>query len=130
MAVFIPIVIPNAGAAIAAQAAGRQRTANCTAWIPGYQHDGASVDQMRHYAGCINWLHPAPSDDTASLWLKTAIIAAFIGIGIGIWWMKDDRLFDTWYGRSIDGSFAGAFCGSAAVATCAAVYYSAKYLVA
>ena len=130
MAVIIPIVIPNVGAAIAAQVAARQRTADCTAFIPGYQHYGASVDKMRYYAGCIDWLHPAPSDDTSSMCFKTAILAAFIGVGIGIWWMKDDLVFDTWYGRSIAGAFAGAACGLAAVATCAAIYYSAKYLVA
>jgi hypothetical protein len=124
------VVVSGVTAMLVAQTAARQRTADCVAWLPGYQHDVASVDQMRYYASCVEWLHPVPLNDAQHLWVKTAILAGFVGIGIGIWWSRNDSVFNTWYGRALFGGFYGSLSGMCAVGAAAAVYYGARYLVA
>ena len=128
MAIIIPVIIPNYGAIIAMQMAERKRAADCSAWMPGYLNDGASVEQMRYYAGCINLLYPAPHDNTTSLWVKAGILAAFIGVAVGIFAMRNYD--DFWLPvRILVGAFFGGFAGAFAVANVAAVYYMAKFII-
>ena len=128
MAIIIPVITPNYGAIIAMQMAERKRAADCSAWMPGYLNDGASVEQMRYYAGCINLLYPAPYDNITSLWIKAGILAAFIGVAVGIWVMRQDDNFGLLVSILL-GAFFGSFAGAFAVATVAAIYYGAKYLM-
>jgi hypothetical protein len=127
--VGIVVVIPSPGAAIAAQMAAQKRTDDCLAWIPGYKHDLASIEQMQYYASCVQWLHPISTNNTQVLWFKAAIFAVFLGSVIGIWCMQKSDVFETWYARALCGGLIGACVGPTVVLTCASAYYGFLYLL-
>ena len=128
MAVIIPILIPSGGAAIAAQVAARQKSAECSAWLPSFRHDAATIEQMRYYASCVEWLYPTATG-SVHLWFKALILSSFVGLAIGIWVGRKSTLFDTWYGRAVWFGGLGSMIGPAAVFICTAAFHAALYLV-
>ena len=66
----------------AAEAASR---AECIAFVPTYQHAGATLEQIHYYAYCAQKLYPEPhdSDRDIIIMLKVALILIFIGAGVG-----------------------------------------------
>lgn len=101
----------NANAAAANAAAARAKRIACMKYVPGYQHDRATVAEMRQYAECVEILHPEPLTGAEALWIKAAILACFIGIGVGsrIGW-KDGGL-----GDAVFFGFVGAIVAPCAV---------------
>lgn len=74
----------NATAAnIAAQEAARKA---CAALVRGYEHDRATVEEMREYAGCINRLHPTPMQPGDLMIWKVVVLVLLFGTLAGIVW--------------------------------------------
>lgn len=70
-------------AANSAQAAAAARRAECAVKVQGYQHDKATVAEMRQYADCIESLHPDPVVISPGFVLAvtaTLLVAIVIGI--------------------------------------------------
>jgi hypothetical protein len=65
-------------AANSAQAAAAARRAECAVTVKGYQHDKATVAEMRQYADCIDALHPDP----IQLGIGTLVVCSVLLAGI------------------------------------------------
>ena len=101
------------GQGSAAKAAASDTVAKaCLALMPGYQHDKATVAEMREYAGCIERLHPLPTPGSDLSMAKAAVVIMFAAIALGIAWeRKHHALSDSWPGAIIGGSLIGLFFG-------------------
>jgi hypothetical protein len=84
--------------------ASRAQDQACRTTIKGFVAEGATVPEMRTYAGCVQRMHPDPIPDKTRIAIKSGILILFLGIAAGIWW-----------GRSTgEGSLWGAACGAVA----------------
>lgn len=70
-----------AAANVAAQEAARKA---CMAYVRGYEHERATVTEMREYAGCIERLHPVPLEPGDMLTMKIAVAVFLVGMAVGV----------------------------------------------
>ena len=91
----------NSAAILAQQQAERAARVACEAMMPAYTHHGASVDQMRVYAECVDKLYPLPMATGDTIALKIAVVFLFVGVIVGAWKERN----------SWDGPIMGAFTG-------------------
>jgi hypothetical protein len=98
----------SAAAAVAARAA---KVTACTQFVQGYQHDRATVAEMREYAGCVEAPHPTPVSDSTALGIKAAIVIVLVCMVIGA--IRGDT-FDSGIG---DRAFAAFFWAAGAAGT-------------
>jgi hypothetical protein len=116
-----------AAANAAAQEAGRKA---CMAFVRGYEHDRATVIEMREYASCIDRLHPAPLEAGDLMVLKVVVAVLLIGAVLGVRreWRNSFRS-----GR-IDavlwGSLLGLCVSGGGVLLAAGVWFGGKVLLA
>lgn len=123
------IVGASTGAAIAQAQAREAESKACMAYVRGYDHERATVEEMRSYAGCIDRLHPEPmSADAITAW-KVMIVILFVGVVIGIVRSVRNRstFSDGVFGAVLFGCISGfivTFIGILAVAgVCAGVAF-------
>jgi len=65
---------------------------DCADWMSSYTHQGATLDQKRLYAQCVQALYPAPIEDAMTIWLKVGIVLTIALTLGGIWWgMRQTR---------------------------------------
>ena len=74
----------NAQAAAANAAAQEAARKACMAYVRGYEHDRATVSEMREYAGCIERLHPAPLEPGDLMVWKVVVAVLLVGMVVGI----------------------------------------------
>lgn len=119
----------NATAAnIAAQDAARKA---CAALVRGYEHDRATVSEMREYAGCIARLHPEPMSGDELVAAKLAVAVIFAAMVAGIVWERRERMVsDGWFGAVLGGSFIGGIFGATGLLVVAGVWFGVKLLMA
>jgi hypothetical protein len=74
----------NVSAAAANAAAEESARKACMAVVRGYEHDRASVAEMREYAGCIDRLYPTPMVPGDLMVWKVVVAVLLIGMAIGM----------------------------------------------
>lgn len=120
----------NAQAA-AANAAAQEAARNaCMAYVRGYQHDRATVAEMREYAGCIDRLHPAPLEPGDMMVWKIVVFVLLVGMAAGA--VREWR--DSYNGGYIEavlfGSLIGLCFSGGAMLLVAGVWFGVKLLLA
>ena len=117
-----------ANAQAAAQEAARKA---CMAYVRGYEHDRATVTEMREYAGCIDRLHPASMTDEALGVAKFAVLVIFAAMVAGVVWGRRERMLgDGWFVAVFFGSLVGGLCGAAGLLVVAGVWFGVRLLLA
>ncbi len=100
------------------------------AYVKGYEHDRATVTEMREYAVCIDRLHPAPLEPGDLMLWKIVVAVLLIGMVAGI--VREWR--DSLSGGPIEATLMGAAMGlcvsSGGVLLVAGVWFGAKLLLA
>mgnify|MGYP003434270500 CR=1 FL=1 len=116
------IAITSAANAAAQEAARKA----CMAYVRGYEHDRATVSEMREYAGCIERLHPAPLEPGDLMVWK--VVVAVLLVGMVVEWR------DSFRGGPIEATLMGAMIGlcvsGGGVLLVAGVWFGAKLLLA
>ena len=90
----------------------------CLAFVRGYNHDVATVEEMREYAGCIEKLHPADPVGNDLLVVKIIILIIFATTIGGVFYEKKHKVWlsDGWVGAILMGGAAGLCAGLVGVA--------------
>ena len=84
----------------------------CTIYVRGYEHDRATVSEMREYAGCIERLHPVPITEEALVLAKFAMVVILGAIAAGVVWEYRERTLNYgWFGTVLWGSLVGLVVG-------------------
>lgn len=86
--------VASAQAAAASAAAHAARVAQCKTVLPNFNAQGATVSEMREYAGCVETLHPTEIGADATVALKILFVAALAGATFAIWRERQDRYTD------------------------------------
>lgn len=125
----------NAQAAAANAAAQEAARKACMAYVRGYEHDLATVSEMREYAGCIDRLHPEPMAEEALGVAKFAVLVMFAAIVAaivaGIVWERRERsISDGWFGAVFCGSLIGLLVGACGLLAVAGVWFGVRLLLA
>ncbi len=122
----------NAQAAAANVAAQEAKRKACMAYVRGYEHDRATVEEMREYAGCIDRLHPESMLTEGQLVAaKCAVLFVFAWIVVGVIWERRNKsLSEGWFGAVVGGSVIGMCFAVAALLFLAGVYFGVKLLLA
>jgi hypothetical protein len=75
----------STAAAAAANAAAQEAARKaCMAYVQGYEHERATVTQMREYAGCISRLHPTPLEPGELMAWKIVVAVLLVGMVVGV----------------------------------------------
>ena len=108
----------NSTAAAANAIAQEASRKACLAFVRGYNHDVATVEEMREYAGCIEKLHPADPVGNDLLVIKIIILIIFATTIGGIFYEKKHKawLSEGWVGAILMGGAAGLCAGLVGVA--------------
>ena len=94
--------------AVAANAAAQEAIRKaCMAYVRGYEHDRATVSEMREYAGCIDRLHPASIEPYDLMVWKVVVAVLLVGIVVGI--VRELR--DPYSGGPIEAALFGSLMG-------------------
>ena len=56
----------------------------CMAYVRGYEHDRATLTEMREYAGCIGRLHPKPIETGDLMAWKVVVAVLLVGLAVGV----------------------------------------------
>jgi hypothetical protein len=81
------IVSANTANAAAANAEAQKAAyAACMSFVRGYEHDKATVQEMREYAGCIERLQPDPRSNQELMAEKACVLFMFLAIIGGVVW--------------------------------------------
>lgn len=113
----------NANAAAANAAAARAKRIACMKYAPGYEHDTATVTEMRQYAECVEILHPEPMTGGEVVWVKAAIVVGLVGAVAVAWrWGREEGFF-TGVAGFLLGGIGSAFAVGAVWLLIAAVRY-------
>ena len=121
----------NAQAAAANAAAQEAARKACMALVRGYEHDRATVTEMREYAGCIGRLHPAPMTEDALGVAKFAVLVIFAAMVAGVVWERRERMLSSgWLGAVFGGSLVGGLFGAVGLLVVAGVWFGVRLLLA
>jgi hypothetical protein len=119
----------NAQAAAANAAAKEAARKACMAYVSGYEHDRATVTEMREYAGCIDRLHPAPLEPGDLMAWKIVVAVLLVGMAVGV--VREWR--NSYNGRIeavLMGSVMGLCVSGCGVLLVAGVWFGARLLLA
>ncbi len=120
----------NAQAAAANAAAQEAARKACMAYVRGYEHDRATVTEMREYAVCIGRLHPAPLEPGDLMAWKVVVAVLLIGMFVGV--VREWR--DPYSSEPIEavlmGSGIGLCVSGGGVLLVAGVWFGARLLLA
>jgi hypothetical protein len=122
--------VANAQAAAAAAAAQEAAREACMTYVRGYEHNHATVAEMREYAGCIDRLYPEPLSADAMTVLKVVVALLLVGAVAGVFYGRRDPCIR---GGAIEtvmmGSIIGACVTGAGMLLVAAVWFGVRLLV-
>ena len=80
------VIAANASTMNSARA-HRIRTERCRLVVEQYDtSEVVTVQEMKEYASCVNFLHPSPSNPQDILATKALIIGGMIFALVGAWW--------------------------------------------
>ena len=120
----------NAQAAAANAAAQEAARKACMAYVRGYEHDRATVAEMREYAGCIGRLYPAPLEPGDLMAWKIVVAVLLIGMAVGV--VREWR--NSYSSGPIEavllGSLMGLMVSGGGVLLVAGVWFGARLLLA
>ena len=120
----------NAQAAAANAAAQEAARKACMAYVRGYEHDRATVSEMREYAGCIDRLHPALLEPGDPMVWKIVLAVLLIGMVAGIVREWRDSISDGPIEATLMGAIMGLCVSGSGVLLVAGVWFGAKLLLA
>ena len=121
----------NAQAAAANAAAQEAARKACMAYVRGYEHDRATVTEMREYAGCVDRLNPAPMTGESLGVAKFVVLVMFAAILAGVVWERRERsMSDGWLGAVVGGGLIGLCCGAGGLLAVAGVWWGVRLLLA
>lgn len=131
----MPMFVSSGGGSnAAAHEAARQA---CAIAVRGYEHDGATVTEMREYAGCINRLHGSAWSDGELLAAKAAILFIFAAVVVGMVYEWQRRVFALDEGGALTrgiglfmAMFFSAMGGAVLVACVYGIWYGIAFLLA
>ena len=89
---------------ISMNAAELAKETACKMQLVTYNAAGATIQQMKEYAGCVTLLYPNEVTSTELLVTKLAVLLLLIGTGLGIYFKYDKRL-------GVESIVTGAFVG-------------------
>lgn len=117
--------------AVAANAAAQEAAHKaCITYVRGYEHDRATVSEMREYAGCIDVLYPAPMTAEGLVVAKFAVLVIFAAMVVGVLVeRKECVLSNGWFGAVLVGSVVGAVLGSVALLVVTGLWYGVRLLL-
>lgn len=75
------------GAANSARIAAEHR-ARCRTDIADFRPEGASVERMKSYAECVQYMHPYPIHPESVPFVKAGIVALLLAMVAGFWFGK------------------------------------------
>ncbi len=110
MSASTAIALSANSTAIAANAIAQEASRKaCLGYVRGYNHDVATVEEMREYAGCIEKLHPAALEEGSLLVVKIMILIVFATTIGGVFYEKRHRVWLSkgWVGAIILGGLSG-----------------------
>lgn len=118
--------------AVAANAAAQEAARKaCMAYVRGFEHDRATVTEMREYAGCIDRLHPSPMTEEALGVAKFAVLVIFAAMVAGVVWERRERMLSNgWFGAVFGGSLVGGLVGAVGLLVVAGVWFGVRLLLA
>lgn len=98
----------NSGNAAARAAAAQARRDACTVLVRDFQHEGATVAEIRQYSSCARILYPEPTSP-ANLFAGKLIVAfVLLCFVVGVARFRSRReSFDTWADALIIGGLGG-----------------------
>lgn len=103
------------GAAVAAGAAARasaNASARCIEDMDSFQHNGATVAEIRHYADCADRIYPGGMSGDQLIAAKAAVLFMFAVTIIGaVYECRAGTMTSSWIGGIAIGSILGAFVG-------------------
>lgn len=103
------------GAAVAAGAAARASAnarARCIEDMDSFQHSGATVAEIRHYADCADRIYPDGMSGEQLLASKAAVLFMFAAAIIGaVYECRAGNMASSWLGGIAIGSILGALVG-------------------
>ena len=117
----------SAAANAAAQEAARKA---CMAYVRGYEHDRATVTEMREYAGCIERLYPAPLAPGDLMAWKVVVAVLLIGMVVGVVRQWRDSYSSGPIEAVLLGSLIGLMVSGGGVLLVAGVWFGARLLLA
>ena len=80
----------------------------CFALTRGYEHDRATLREMREYASCIDKLHPEPLIGAELYAVKFAVLVIFIACIAGaVWELRHRTFFLNTIGSLLFGALVG-----------------------
>ena len=120
----------NANAAAANAAAQAAAKKACMAYVRGYEHDRATVAEMREYAGCIDRLHPQELSADAMTALKVVVVVLLAGMVIGVVREWRDPFRGGPIGTVMMGSVLGLAVSGGGLLLLAGVAFGVKLLLA
>ena len=113
MSASTAIALSANSTAIAANSIAKEAARkSCLGYVKGYNHDVATVEEMREYAGCVEKLHPADPAGNDLIVVKLMILIVFATTIGGVFYEKKHSLF--WSKGWGDAILLGGLCGAAA----------------
>lgn len=74
-----------AGVASGQAAAHAARVAQCKTVLPNFNAQGATISEMKEYAGCVETLYPTEIGADATIALRVLFVVALAGAVFAIW---------------------------------------------
>jgi hypothetical protein len=115
--------VASAQAAAASAAAHAARVAQCKTVLPNFNAQGATVSEMKEYAGCVETLYPTEIGADATVALKVLFVVALAGMAVGAW---RDRGYG--FGDSALGGLFGFILAPLALASIAGLALGIRWL--
>ncbi len=112
----------------AAAAAAHARSA-CMSYVRGYEHERATVTEMREYAGCVDRLHPAPMESGDMMAWKFVIVVLLISMVAGAVHEWHDPFAEP-FEAIFFGGIMGLGVGAVGVAVLAGIWFGVRFLAA
>lgn len=82
-------------AANSARIAAEHR-ARCRTDIADFRPEGASVERMKSYAECVQYMHPDPIHPESVPFVKAGIIALIVAFFVGAWYGRYKMKYGDW----------------------------------
>lgn len=120
----------NANAAAANAAAQEAARKACMAYVRGYEHDRATVTEMREYAGCIDRLHRAPLEPGDLMAWKIVVAVLLVGMVVGVMREWRNEFSSGPIEAVLMGGIMGLMVSGGGVLLVAGVWFGARLLLA
>jgi hypothetical protein len=118
------------GAAVAANVALQSAAARraCEASMPTFQHEGASVAEMRSYSSCVQRLYPSPMSDDSIMVAKACVFVLIAAFVAGLIWGWFDNSFGSRLASMGMNAIGWLTCAAAGLLAIAGLWFGIKFL--